>query len=382
MGQMTNPATSRKGRPPVERTRVVTTLRRQIVSGRLRPEQRLPATLELEKQFRTNTRTIEEAVRELRNDGFLESQPRRGTFVVPHPPCLANVAVVYPHRLDSSHRDVTFWRVLANLAKRNSCAPQHRFVVYTGLNGHMDEPDYRRLLHDVRAHKLAGILFASSPHLLLKTPLFAEIMARPELPRVAFMSHATHPGIPVVWGDEDGYFEQALTFFQAQGRRRLAVLGAASQENREALLPGEANLAATAAKHGIEVRPYWIQGMSHALAPRARPLAQLLMHGPRNDRPDALLILDDSLVEAATAGVADAGVKMPDELTVIGHANFPEPPFSAVPIARLGYDVQEVLDRCLEIMDRQRRGVPVPEATQVAATFADDRAVRRRKSAA
>ena len=357
-------------------------LRQEIRRGVYAPGTRLPTRAELQQRYNTTPVTVQKALDRMTADGFIRSAGRNGTFVVDHPPCLANYAVVYPLHLDSQHREVTFWRVLANLAKRNPYGPQRRFTIYTDLNGHVDEPDYRRLRHDVHARKLAGILFASSPHLLFKTPLLAEIMAQAELPRVAFMSHATYPGIPVVTSGDGSYLDQALDFFRDQGRRRLAVIGTAQTDGGGGLMPFEAELVATAAKRGIEVRPYWVQAMHSSLASRTRPLAQLLMQGAPEDRPDALLILDDSLVEAATAGVADAGLTGTDDVTIVGHANFPEPPFAAVPITRLGFDVEDVLANCLDVMDRQRRGEAVPEATPVAATFADDRTGRRRKSAA
>jgi DNA-binding LacI/PurR family transcriptional regulator len=249
------------------------------------------------------------------------------------------------------------------------------------LNGHTDEPDYRRLLHDVRTHKLAGILFASSPHLLLKTPLYAEIMARTELSKVAWMSRAAYPDMPIVASSDPDYLRRALDFFRTQGCRRLAVIGTAHMDGG-GLMPHETELAAEAARHGLEVRPYWVQAMHASLASRTRPLAQLLMQGASDERPDALLILDDSLVEAATAGVADAGLTGTDDVTILGHANFPEPPFSAVPITRLGFDVEDVLAKCLDVMDRQRRGEAVADVTPVAAAFANDGNAGRRKSAA
>ena len=56
-----------------------------------------------------------------------------------------------------------------------------------------------------------------------------------------------------------------------------------------------------------------------------------MLHGPAHDRPDALVITDDNLVPAATAGVLAAGRRVPADLEVVAHANFPHVTPSAVP---------------------------------------------------
>ena len=90
-----------------------------------------------------------------------------------------------------------------------------------------------------------------------------------------------------------------------------------------------------------------------------------MMAANPKDRPDSLLILDDNLVEAATAGLVDAGVRVPRDMTVVARCNFPHPAPSAVPVMRVGYDVRELLSVCLDGLMRQRRGEPVPDITWI-----------------
>jgi DNA-binding LacI/PurR family transcriptional regulator len=122
----------------------------------------------------------------------------------------------------------------------------------------------------------------------------------------------------------------------------------------------------------MTIRPHWVQGVHLAAPQLARNCAQLLMHAGQDERPDALIISDDNLVEFATAGLIAAGVRVPDDLEVVAHCNFPWPTPSVVPVKRLGYEVSRVLKACLESIDLQRGGEAAPAATVIPAVFEDD----------
>src|SRR6185295_6183072 len=98
----------------------------------------------------------------------------------------------------------------------------------------------------------------------------------------------------------------------------------------------------------------------------------LLMH--RNDTkcPDGLVIWDDNLVEHALIGLIAAGVRVPDDVAVVAHCNFPWPPPSVLPVTRLGYSIRQALRTCLDVLDRQRRGETVPPATKIPALFEEE----------
>jgi hypothetical protein len=63
----------------------------------------------------------------------------------------------------------------------------------------------------------------------------------------------------------------------------------------------------------------------------------------------------------------DEGV--PADLAVVAHTNFPHPTPSAVPVARLGYDVAKLVMTCMERIDQQRRGEKPPALTLVPALW-------------
>ena len=346
-------------------------LRRDILDGILPPGSRLPTKIELQKQYRTTSATVQAALHKMKADGFTRSQGKGGTFVADYPSCFSNYAIVYPSHFDSNHHEVNFWRVLANLAKSNKYAPERRFTIYTDLNGHTDEPDYIRLGEDLQAKRLAGIIFASSPHDMEKTPLLKDIMSQKDLPKVAFMSSSPYSGLPSVSTCHEDSRCMVFNYLQNRGVKRLAVLNAHLGQNKFEEFPNESNLYAETKKRGIQLLPHNVQVMHSLLFPRARQLTQLMLHGRQDERPDAMLILDDSLVEYATKGIAESGLKVPGDLTVVAYCNFPEPPQTAVPVTFFGLDVNAVLDKCLEVMDCQRKGREYPELSVTHTEFGD-----------
>ncbi len=345
--------------------------RREIIERVLKPGSRLPTRIELQKEYKTTPVTVQRALDKMIADGFIRADGRRGTFVADYPSCFSNYAIVYPSHFDSNHHEISFWRVLANLAKSNKYAPTRRFTIYTDLNGHTDEPDYIRLGEDLQAKRLAGIIFASSPYNMDRTQLFKDIMSQKDLPKVAFMSSSPYSGLPTVSTCHGDSLCMVFNYLQNRKVKRLSVLNAHLGQNKFEEFPNESNLYAETKKRGIQLLPHNVQVMHTLLFPRARQLTQLMVHGRQGERPDAMLILDDSLVEYASKGIAESGLKVPGDLTVVAYCNFPEPPETAVPVTFFGLDVNAVLEKCLEVMDCQRNGRKYPDVSVVPTEFGD-----------
>ncbi len=71
----------------------------------------------------------------------------------------------------------------------------------------------------------------------------------------------------------------------------------------------------------------------------------------------------------ATRGLAAAGVAPGKDLDVIAHCNYPWPPSVSLPVTWLGFDVKEIVAKCVELIDRVRQQVTVPSHTDVPAKF-------------
>ena len=347
-------------------------LRRQIVDGVLLPGQQLPTRRQLEQTFQVSSPTLQRAVDQLVRDGFVTPLHGRGTYVAANPPHLCNYALIFPHypgteRLVSptgiiAQPFVRFWTAMVDVAMDIQRAGAKKIPVYYGVDGHVDAEDYQSLLRDIEAHRLAGLIFATPPFLLTGTPILEE----PGLPRVAVMETTTMPGIPAITLVAASFIERAVGYLASIGCKRIAFLGVPAHV--ESMPLWEAELAA----HGMSTRPYWQQFVGPATPQLARNCAHGMVHENQRIRPDALVITDDNLVEYATAGVVDAGVKVPGEMQLVAHCNFPSPTVSVLPARRLGFDASRVVRACLESIDQQRRGETPPVSVFVPAQFEEE----------
>ena len=350
----------RNGRPPHMRNGIVRHLRRLIVTGKLVPGDQLPTYIELQAQFSAEAETVRDAIGELQQANFIETKPRRGTFVVPHPPHLSEFAMVFP-MADYEEHSRFFAALRHEVLKRQ--APGRRVTAFSGVESHVDVEDYQRLLGLVQTDRLAGLIFASNPHELqrIKSPL----VRKPGVLRVAIMMPFPGNPFPTVYPDIDSFLPRAFDDLASRGRKRVAVLmlgvhPTASIETVQAL----------AAERGLIFRPHWLQAASADTPNWTRQTALALLHQAQTERPDAVIITDDNLVEAFTEGIRDTGLSASD-LDVVAQANFPYPTLSHVPAKRLGYDISRLMAVCLERIEQQRRGESVPAHTAIPVEFAE-----------
>lgn len=353
------------GRIDVTRGEIVAHLRRRITSGELAPGSRLPTYRGLQTLLQANMVTVSRAIDQLKGEGFIDTQGSRGTFVVDHPPHLFRYALVFP-----SHPSDTdwprFWEALAKEAGTIERDGPCEMPIYYDVNqiSHPGSASYAKLVEDVRAHRFAGLIFAADPWVVSGTPLLSE----PGMPRVSITrpQPADFPNVATVGLDTEGLIHKAFDYLAARGRKRLAVLSVPTEVDR---LLG--TITREAARRGMETRPYWIQAVSPILPKPAQACMHLLMHDGQSQRPDALFVTDDNLVEYATAGLVDAGVRVPDALDVVAHCNFPWPTTGALPVRRIGFDARECLRACVKSIDAQRQNKVMPAHVTVLSLFED-----------
>lgn len=360
-------AAPRNGRPPDKREQVVRFIRDGIVAGSFMPESRVPTHQELERLCGADSRTIRVAMEVLRADGFIETYPRRGTFVVPHPPHLSHFALTFPATV---LKDVSrFYEAIRDEAAKMQ-APERRVSTFYDIESHTDVDDYQRLLGFVRARRLAGLIFAGVPYKLAGdgSPLLCE----PGVARIAIMLPNDQFAFPSVYPDLDAFLPKAFDYLLSRRLKRVAVIMLAE--------PSDARLGTVqslACERGLIVRPHWIQAASAITPEWSRRTALMMFHEGQVERPDAVVITDDNVVEGFTAGIRDSGVRAgangTGELEVVAQANFPYPTRSHVPAKRLGYDIRRLMSVSLERIAQQRRGETAPAHTAIPAVWEDER---------
>ena len=349
-------------RPFVKQGIILETLRQQIISGDWKPSTQIPTREELQNRFGVARTTLQRTLDQLTRDGFVYSRGKLGTFVADNPPHLASYALIF-HCTPADPAWSRFQSALANQAVQLERSRPIKVSRYYGVFESSDSEDYQKLLHDVCAHRLAGLIFTTLPGSVMR-PTLEE---RPDMPRVAVMLPSPDWQIPAVYPDLRSFVDRALDALLARGRRRVAVVGQSIWLKLAGL--GEYFLAGVA-KRKMECREYWVQT---ADAHSVSSLVHLLMQSEQKARPDGLIIVDDNLVENATAGLIKAGVRVPVDVEVIAHCNFPWPVSSVLPVQRLGFDAGKVMAACLASIDCQRQAVETPTLVSVPAQFENGR---------
>ncbi|MCX5662691.1 MAG: GntR family transcriptional regulator [Planctomycetota bacterium] len=360
-----NPVRRRKSRPSPKQHALASELRRAIITGTLAPGARVPTRAELVSQNGLSLITVQRALERLERDGFVESRGSLGTFVARFPPhrFRYGLAFVNPSNVVALSN---YWSTLAQHADSMASAEPRRVHTYFDVDAHADNESFRLLRSDLAARRVAGLVFTSTPRLLEGT----SALHLPDLPRVVLGNEPFHD-CAVLSLDYDSMVQQAMDLFAAQGRRRIAAITVSN-----VLEAGIQAIMHSAQKRGMECKTAWIHGIDHLHPMWAGNSARLLMSLPPAERPDGLLILDDNLVEHATAGVIDMGVRVPDQLGVVAHCNFPRITTSLVPSSRVGFDARQVLVTAMDLIDRMQMGLETPEQTWIAAAVAPQFAPR------
>jgi DNA-binding LacI/PurR family transcriptional regulator len=338
--------THRKARRSAKCEHIELTLRSQIVQGVYPPGGRLPLRTELETNFQAGPVTVQRALSRLTAEGFVRARGRGGTFVVEHPPHLSRYGMIFPKPLGSPDWN-RFWTSLSAEAQRLSQLSEHlRIRSYHGIELREESPGYRNLVRDIEADQLAGVIIPAWPGFAEGTALLKR-----GLPRVTVASEYRWPNMSALVLDGHGLIDKALDHLAGRGRRKVAVIAMPLFADCNA----DYILSAVRAR-GMITHSYWLQGLIPSHPRCAESSAHLLAHRDQAERPDGLLIADDNLIEPVTVGLIAAGVRVPEEMEIVGHCNFPYPTPSHLPVTRMGYDTRQILVRCLECIDRQRRG--------------------------
>jgi DNA-binding transcriptional regulator YhcF (GntR family) len=334
---------------------VLADLRREIVSGRYAHGERLPTHRELSEAMGVSSVTVFKALGQLASEGFVESQGRRGTFVCHNAPHLTDYAMAFHMPADADVWSYSpYFRALVAEADRLSRSSERNVRVYYGIYHNATGPEVDRLRADVEAHRLAGVIVGTPPAAAAVAAAAAAgggLRQSDGLVRVGIGMNAPACAGRMIMSEGDSWapwIAQALRWLADRRRSRVAVICSEAQAASHVELFQKVIQDA-----GMQTRPSWIQSTSPSRAPWCRNLVHLLMERS-DDRPDALLITDDVLVPAATAGLLDARIRMPDDLDVVAHANFPLPPMSVTPMRRLGFDIRLLVTRAIGLIDHLR----------------------------
>jgi DNA-binding LacI/PurR family transcriptional regulator len=179
------------------------------------------------------------------------------------------------------------------------------------------------------------------------TTYLLPVLEKANLPRAAIWAPLPHSGLVNLAFDT--LIERACKSV-LQGGRRVAVLSPHAQvlESATRCLLGlglpEANYT------GMLVTPVGAESITRLLLERA-------------DRPDAIFVTDDNLIEPLLRGFEAAKIRPKRDVYVLGHCNWPHPIGIEEGVDHIGFDVREIFLAAKEVVEAQRDGDPSPKRT-------------------
>lgn len=317
-------------------------IRNGILTGALRPGERLPTRNALKLRYGTTGATIQKAMEELQHGDFIEAFGKCGTFVAERPPNLYRYAVVFPGMTDQD----TLWEQFVIhrrfLEERFECRFEFYYLEYANSTCR----EFLRLTDDALAGSLAGILFPYPPQENLLAPLLVA-----GTPCVAVTGEQPEK-INTVWVDYGGFFRSAFDRLYQAGCRQIAVLTSTK-------MPIEYmdELIQHAARRQLAI-PEWRRiGCAmdaHSMLWIGNVISLLLQPGV-NGRPDGLILANENFREHVLHAIQSEGITPGKDIRIVQHSNFPGMGHNSFPVERLGFEIGAIVSACLQTLSRYRQ---------------------------
>lgn len=317
-------------------------LRDRVINGTWEPGAKLPKRSALAAELGVSNDSLQRAIDALVEDGFLAARRCLGTQVVPRPPHLFHFGLALEAVPGAEHWSQFFDSLEAAVAEINDYGLV-RWSVYRGMGTPGESEGFRRLRQDVLGRRLAGLVTALHSHDLVDTLPFAQA----GVPVTKVMG-ALGPQVPAQAGAQlsaETFMEQAIGRLLAAGCQRIAVVALAR--------PGDWRLRIVQQafhRYNLPWRTEWLQGVGSHAPEWGENLMHLLFKHDGRELPDGLVVTDDNLVPGIWAGLQSTGTKVPAEVKVVAHFNYPSRAACDAPFAWLGYDHRHLLLRAMCVL--------------------------------
>jgi len=201
-----------------------------------------------------------------------------------------------------------------------------------------DENSDLHLLESLLSRQLAGVLLWSETLTEVREKVLLGSMSN-----VAIMGMEI-PGYDSVAGVLEDGLESALDHLRDQGCTRIAYFAPYRTLNR----PGDPRdrvYRAKMAEFGFQERVIGFHGTAYdigAARTAAESLADDMAQMPSNERPDALFCFNDMNAFGAMMGLRRRGLRVPDDLALVGCDNLPLAMQLDVPLTTVAYPLEDV----------------------------------------
>jgi DNA-binding LacI/PurR family transcriptional regulator len=318
-------------------------IRQQIETGVYPPRKALPSIRRLADSLAVNHLTVRRALGSLIAEGLLVSNAGSGTFVKEPTLRGSTVALI----MDT---DGTELPAKVSLGARQVLEAQGVDMVVR--SDHDDDRIQAEEVDRLGGNGTRGAIIEpfggpAGTHAILRQALAG-------FPVV--LVPGCIPGIPIscVTLDFETGAYTATKHLIDRGRRRVAIIGNVNYSTARQRIEG---FRRAMGEHGLPVHPAHVLPNIVTLDEVRAATSGLLEARPR---PDAIIYGNDYRALAALQVIHGAGLKVPDDVAVVGSGNFQVASLAQPPLTTMGYDVVE-LGRAAAAMLLELIGVSVKE---------------------
>lgn len=323
---------------------------------------RLSNDRDLAKAYGVSNVTLRAAMLELQGEGLVERRVGAGTFVADRS-SRQHVAVVVPHELIHAHRmPYALTLTMSVLDELNHTGLSYKlYIVPRVLNGRVCRPwpQAEHVQQCGLADAISGNLIRGAILIGLGTTSgwAAELMEQ----GVPIIGSRSDVNLKYRYGfDYESSLNKGLKYLINHGRRRIALLSWRHYDPRlnrpDTILE---LFKSTLDAASCEIRDEWIRCDANPMNPSSGWEAFREIWSAYSDaKPDAILVQDDRLFSGASSAILEAGINVPRDLQVVSHWNRGSGIFCSFPIARsqfdpaeLGRQVSRLMERCLNEPD-------------------------------
>jgi LacI family transcriptional regulator len=220
------------------------------------------------------------------------------------------------------------------------------------------DPEYeRKTINQILTSSLIDGVIVSS--MLMDDPVI-ERLSESSRPFVTIGRHPTKHNLSYVDVDNRLGSYQGVTYMLRRGRRRIAIIN--GPENTIASCDRYQGYQEALRERGLPLLEELVDRGDFADAPAYQAMKRLLPH-----RPDAVFATSDAMAFAAMRAIREAGLRIPQDIGVLGFDDIPpaansNPPLTTIrqPIQQTGSVAAELLIDLIERPDPQPRRVVLP----------------------
>ncbi len=319
--------------------RNATVLRHEEVAGLLRdeilhnyqPGERLPPDTANADRFGVSVVTLRDAMRLLVKEGLLTRRRGSGTYVRDRSQdSLARVAILCREDL-ATHSASPYGRLVLQALQRRIRAARFVPEVHFEVDGNVET---QSILRESPDSPLTGLVVLNPIH----DDRTLERVTGLGIPVVSCNQH--FPGGFKASNDNSGLVRDAVHYLHDHGRSRLALV---TLNKVGSVHPGvddwmEESFLAALARHGLTFNSDWVCGVSPTDGPGAAFDAVHQLWEAKRERPDGLLVTDDTIYPEVAMALLELDVVVPEDLLVISHANLGARMFCPFPTVRFAFD--------------------------------------------